>query len=440
MTTAGSADIVAEEQFNLKKWQKLLSFTYLSLLGLWLCGYVFLLLKIAFAQHLFFYSQDKELHYSDYVLWYVAGQIPLSDQRQHLYDPAVLVDFWNRLSSPARMDTAPVFQYPPFFALLFSPFALLPIELSYVIWTISSLAAGLAGLLAAVKQCNLLPTNRLPVFLLACATSYPSWISLRSGQLVWFYLFLFSGFYLTFLRRKEILAGLLLAILSTKPQYLIFMLIPAAIDRRWKIIASFAIFEFILLLASSLSFGLQNVIGYPSILFHQETSSRLIGVHPDEMVSVRLIFSLLLPQMIALPVSVLFMLSAVVLLCFFWVKILKTRRDLINWAMALTVTTSVVASAHSHAYDSLLLTLAAALTLKTTNLFEAATLYPKSLRIWHCAFIIYPLLGCGLFLLHEYHPITLVQSLSMITMNITILCCGFMQIKHLLSATPNQPQ
>lgn len=414
----------------LPRWQNLLSFTYLSFLGLWLIGYIVLLFKVAFAQRLFFYEVERNLHYSDYVLWYVAGQVALSDQKNHLYDPLVLVDYWNRLCAPARMDTAPAFQYPPYFALLFSPFSVMPIEYSFILWTIFSLACGLSGLWIICKKFGQLAADKLPLFLLACAAFYPSWVSFRTGQLVWFYLFLFCTFVYGFIAKREAIAGLTLSILSTKPQYLIFMAIPALVDRRWKILLWAALGEAALLLASTAMFGPSNVFGYPSILFHQETSSKVIGVHPDEMVSMRLVFSLLLPQKLALPVSVLFMFAALILVAAFWYFASK-KRELINWAFALTIATAVVSSAHSHVYDSLLLSLAAALTLQTLNLFQALKLEPTALRIWHATFILYPILGCILFMLHEWFPIPLFQSLSMIAMNTVILISGLIYANQL---------
>lgn len=306
----------------------------------------------------------------------------------------------------------------------------MPIDISFMVWTIFSLACGLSGLWLVCKKYGQLALDKLPLFLLACAAFYPSWVSFRTGQLVWFYLFLFAAFIYGFMGKKETIAGLALSVLSTKPQYLIFMMIPALIDRRWKILLWFALGEAALLLASTAMFSPANVIGYPSILFHQETSSKVIGVHPEEMVSMRLVFSLLLPQALALPVSVLFMFAALVLVAAFWFFASK-KKELSNWAFALTIATAVVSSAHSHIYDSLLLSLAAALTLKTMNLFQALKLEQKALRVWHVTFILYPLLGCVLFMLHEWFPVPLFQSLSMIAMNTIILLSGLVYANQL---------
>lgn len=104
---------------------------------------------------------------------------------------------------------APVCAYPLPFYLITAPFGLLPLGLSAGLWFALSLAAPLVFLLFADKRplAPLVPLAFYPLF---------HGIVLKTSSVVWVCIFAVAAYLL--LRRRFVLAALLAAVASTKPQ------------------------------------------------------------------------------------------------------------------------------------------------------------------------------------------------------------------------------
>lgn len=400
-----------------KKWQTVL--TALCMFGL---GTGLLLYAVVFAvtagKGEYFFSRTTGEPNSDYLFWYVAGLVTLSPERSHIYDSNVLLRFWNEVISPAHVTVGPPFVYPPYFALFFSPFAALPLPVSYTFWIVLTVIAGILAIRLILRSRQVFSRKQTFAFFMVALAIPASLVCVRIGQLSWFYLALGALFYYCFHSKRDLLAGVCLSLLSTKPHYFMFFAVPAVMDRRWKTLASLVVAELVLLVASCIVFGFETVISYPSVLMNKETTAAATA--PHRMISLRLIYTALLPPALALKASMITMLAAVLVVAAVWFFTVKRNLSR-QWSMAITVLCLLIASAHTHVYDALLLILPAAITLNTTSLFTAMRIKSWHERVWNCLLIAYALCASFVFF---FAPGLFLQDLSPYILGIHLILFG----------------
>ncbi len=183
----------------------------------------------------------------DYIQHYAASRLVLDGNSPEAYDPATIGSIEAQVAG-FRIELAPYFliwNYPPTFLLVVAPLSLLPYTLSLLLW-LSSTFALCAFIVSRIFRDHLTPM----IF-----TSFPAvfWTFLH-GQNSFFFASALGGG-LLLLESRPILAGLLLGILSCKPQ--LFLVIPFALlaGRRWIALASIAATTAVLVIASLLFFG-----------------------------------------------------------------------------------------------------------------------------------------------------------------------------------------
>jgi hypothetical protein len=416
---------------HLDKYRNLAAFGYICFLVLWLAGSLLLLARIAAANELLVSFHDQTLVFSDFVNCYWSGQLTMSNLRHEIYNATVQLDSFNRLIAPAHVDKVCVIQYPPMFFLFMAPMTVLPINLAFLAWCAVSIGLGIWGLSTILHDTGRYSMRQIALFLLAVCVFLPAWMTIRMGQLAWWVVALAAAFCLAWKRRRDVICGAILAISTVKPQYTPFLALPVLGAQRWKVLIAAAFFEAVLLGACILIYGLDNVVGYPSFLMHAESSSVYAGVHPEKMVSLRGLLSSFLPQSVVLPVSFV-ALAASLSLLWVWHAASKGDKQLLPWAMGLTVVFALVVNPHVHFYDCLLLSVAAGLTLPTVNLFAAVKLQPVSLRVWTSLLLLYPILSCGLFVYWDVFRQWSESSINPFAfLNLFLLLSGFYYFRSL---------
>lgn len=130
---------------------------------------------------------------------------------------------------------------PPFFTLLLLPSAWFDYSQSFLIWSVISLIATIAGILLTFKPYPGL-WNNLSLRLWALVgflLYFPTYANLRFGQVTSFLLLLTAGAWLASRKQKDFLAGLLLGIaVSIKAFYGLFF-IYFAVRKQWRLLISF---------------------------------------------------------------------------------------------------------------------------------------------------------------------------------------------------------
>jgi len=386
---------------------------YLCFIVLWSLGNVFLVAKEFVNGQQFFFVKNGMIYISDFVLLYEAGQLATSANHLSVYDPQVQLDWLNRFTHPAVFSQVfYIFQVPFMFPLL-STIGMLPIKLSYLLFTGSGLVAGIGTLVCLLRKFRKCSWRYTTAFVLAALATLPSYETIQMGQLSWLLVALLSGFFFfTWINPRSIWAGLMLALFSMKPHYALFFFAPLVATRKWMVLVWAAIWELVLLVIAALMIGWPNVLGYPSIIMKAASANEW----SERMVCCRAIFSLFLDQTMSsrtgfatMAIALLF--SAI--LSWRWLASLFGKGDgpdsevllqRVSWIMAINIILCLIASPHTYLHDWLLMTLSAALTIRICSLSELLAISPISNRIWTASLVLYPCISALFFVLWEFVP------------------------------------
>jgi hypothetical protein len=198
----------------------------------------------------------------DFSVYYAAGRSLLSG-RVDLY----ATDFANS----ATMD----YRYPPFFILLFAPFALLPFGASVFVWAGLMLTAMVASFRQIAEAARpLLATHRLSLVLtLGALLSVKYLLVALKPQNVHLFLVIavFASFFLL-LKNKLLPASFLMALVIAIKAFPVLLLPYFAIKRQWQFLGMTAGFVLMFLLMPTLYFGVDR-----NIDLHQEWFSKVVN-------------------------------------------------------------------------------------------------------------------------------------------------------------------
>lgn len=214
-------------------------------------GYALLVLAISLAgliglvatsQHLI--DRNGKPIGTDFSNVYAAGVLTLSGKAPDAYDP--------KLQHAAEIAVfegrdVPFFgwHYPPFFLMIAALLALMPYALALLCWLAVSLPAFLIAVHAIVP--------RRETWLVTAA--FPAvFVNVGHGQNAFFTAALLGGF-LTLLNRRPVIAGILLGLLSYKPQFGLLIPLVLLVTGRWTTMLSATATVAVLIGASTLLFG-----------------------------------------------------------------------------------------------------------------------------------------------------------------------------------------
>lgn len=331
------------------------------------------------------WQERKKQQFPDFLLFHIAPKIVTSGEGQKIYDFQTQLEYFNKYSTVEKTEKVMIMQSPPHFVLLLIPFSLLPLFLAIWLWRSLGIGASIFALTALAR--SLQYTSTLPVVatIFAYLSSYPGMIAFIIGQTTWLMAAAWAAFFLCFFQRKDIMAGFTLILIAIKLQYLPFFLLALLLSRRWKTIIVFSISMAVICCAAMLLLGWENVLLYPKILFHAETSPLAAGVWADMMINFRGLLSNFVPREFALVLSIFSMLAG---LPASYVLMRNQNTSSLMKASAASIFVLLVlpASAHTHFYDSALIVIPAALSIIISQ--AASTNLSK---VCMYALLIYPL-------------------------------------------------
>jgi hypothetical protein len=182
---------------------------------------------------------------TDFSNVYAAGVLTLSGKAPDAYDPAL-----QHAAEKAVFEGRDVpffgWHYPPFFLMVAALLALMPYGLALLCWLAVSLPAFMAAVYAIVpRRETLLATAAFPAV----------FVNIGHGQNGFFTAALLGGF-LTLLDRRPVLAGVLLGLLSYKPQFGILIPLVLLVTGRWTTILSAIATVATLVVTSTMLFGM----------------------------------------------------------------------------------------------------------------------------------------------------------------------------------------
>ena len=285
----------------------------------------------------------------DFLVFWAAAKMIAVAPAADLYELAKFRDFVSQLLG--RDWGFHPWPYPPGFVFIVAPFALMPYAWSYLAW----LAATFAAYLWAVLGREWLHIRGLAL-LLAPATL----VNVTVGQNGFLTAALFVGGF-RMMHRWPILAGVLLGLLTFKPQ--LGLLIPVALvaARRWTVFVSAALTTIALIAVSSLYFGVETWRAYLAFLPEFATVTRDVTTGlfayamPTPFMSARILG---LDVTAAYQVQAVFSAAAVAL-----VYLVFRKTDDLPLQLATIFTAVFLATPFAFAYDMTLLTVAVLLLL-----------------------------------------------------------------------------
>jgi alpha-1,2-mannosyltransferase len=190
-------------------------------------------------------------------------------------------------SSPGvAMPSGPV-PFPPIYAWLISPIALVPAPLAFAIWTAIN---AVAAIVLSCRAASYFPPERRLLAAGLVLGSTAVMFSLWFGQPQLILALAFGEVFIAFRKGRDLTAGLCLAVVIFKPQYLVLILLILLWKRRWNAIAGVVAGGLVILVASIVVAGPATFGAYIVSLIDSATASGgalLTAVAPDVMVNWR---------------------------------------------------------------------------------------------------------------------------------------------------------
>ncbi|MBS2011244.1 MAG: DUF2029 domain-containing protein [Cyanobacteria bacterium SZAS TMP-1] len=366
----------------------------------------------AFVGHTFTEQRKTaRLFYCDFAKYYVCGKIAASPDRLKAYDAKVQADYLvkDALGDPSAPEE--FIHYPPMDFPLMAPLATLPIEQCFLVFCLSGSLIFLTGTFflsraAAGAGAGFNSINALLFFWLAVFGSVPMLRAFALGQTSLFLAGITAVYIFAWMRKRSFLAGLALALTSIKPQYSVFLVVPALACRRYKLVLWAALCELVMVLAAVATIGPQNVINYPQIVLHAEQTANLAGGFVSEMVNVRGLLAIFMADSVAVKIAGGLSLIAWFYLASLWWKFgglqkgepTRARAHTVALLLATTVLYCLTFSPHTHLYDLVILSVVAPAATQSSIKSAWAGEEPRAEKLFSLLLLVYPAAG-WLFLL-----------------------------------------
>ena len=201
----------------------------------------------------------------------MAAKIVLDGRGAELYDFSLQMDYQRAALAPETIPGHP-FIWPPWVALFYAPWALVPQGPALVMWTASSLACLVTALLVMARAAPL--TGRhWPSALLLSLSFYPVLEGLMAGNNSLWSLPIFALMYRALRVGNDATAGALLGLQLYRPQLAVAPLVVFAAKRRWRILVGAAAVGVVCVLLSVLCIGERTPVEW---LVLAPTHNRLI--------------------------------------------------------------------------------------------------------------------------------------------------------------------
>lgn len=307
------------------------------------------------------------LKVQDFVRYYLSGQIAGSPDAYHVYDTDVQNHYFRALvfnTIGVITNEQLLTHYTPIVFPFCRALALLPISQAYIVFFIASALALASGLPLALNALAKRPWIFVVATLIATTCNSQAVIAIRMGQPSWLILALECFFYWSWIKQKNWVTGLSVALLFFKPHYALYFLTPIIVARRWPALIYCAATVAILLCLGGLLIGFDNVINYPNIILKNDGEIVWHGI-----VSLRYIANIFYPNAAAVKISLIVWLVGLAINLLLWSQEKKLKLDQ-TWLLCCTVLLCIFTSPHTYHYDLTMLGLLAVSLTATKPLYS----------------------------------------------------------------------
>ena len=322
-------------------------------------------LVFSFTWPFFKYGEPSPQHYfkNDFMFLYVLARIVTSPQYKQIYDADLQLAISNEILAPLHEDTPFCFPYPPYAFMFCAPLGFMPFHLAYRVHQIVTLLFGAGIFVWLYKKVTEWSAGQLLVLLQSALIAFPVFLGVTGGQYHLFFFALFALFFYGLASKKELPAGVGLALSSMKLQYAPMFGLILLMNRKWKAIGACFATLALLLVASGLWFGFDNIVNYPKILLFTETSKTLTGIYPENHICIRGLFLRIMPEKLAHTSTTLMYIGALAGCAWMWLKG-RGKGDLVfGWGLAIATLANLVFALHVQFQDCLYLALAIPFTI-----------------------------------------------------------------------------
>ncbi len=393
------------------------------------------------------------VQYHDFAKYYTAAKMLASSQGDKIYDLEYSNKIWREVSHEGESERPITMEFSPTYPLLLFSFGKLNISDAYPIWQalwISCGCIGLFSLLRSIHGASGMWVNFFRTFILFVATmaSLPEARGMVLGQPCWLILGFTSGFCSAFVAKRDIAAGIMLAISTVKFQYSPFLAVAALAGKRWKLLA-FAAVGFLLLSLGSMSLiGVDAFIHAPFAILKWDSMKELeVDINPQSMVNFRGVLSIFFGAESAMKCSIFIMIAGLMLTLKIWLDAVKIGTRAVPWALSFTVAAFLLFSAHVHMYECVVLSICPALTFPTFDPVRLLAVRMWSMRLWICLLVSYPLLIWVVFFLDvkvlHFNPIgtnlSVLTVLALNLVNVALLVLAAVNLYKTREACESKP-
>jgi hypothetical protein len=335
-------------------------------------GLFVLLLIVPLGVHLFLRyragGRFADLLPIDFIYFYGIGRLVNEHPSSQFYDLSLQTKVFNEIYQlhGRFWGGSP---YPPLVGRIFSLFARLNIAQAYYLWLVTSLILYLTGIIAALRA--VFPRDHEKRSLFICfSLAFPAFLSftLMVGQISSIAIFSVGLAIYEERHSRHFSSGLALSILSYKPTLLVVLLPMLVLTRRFRALAGFFSGVLIWILFSTVLSGVAIWPAYARFLFSFAGRAGINGQSLIDRTEYIDLFSLSYIVRGGRSPLGLVLLAAVVISAAVWLGVLFWKsaslgesHQLLVWAAALTST--LLLNLYVPIYDSVLVTVAIALTL-----------------------------------------------------------------------------
>lgn len=177
---------------------------------------------------------------ADLVTYYSAAKLVVSGHGASIYNFAAINRTGSHIIYPFRPPLGGVgpFLYPPWFALVVAPLALVPYGIAYGVWFVVNISLAVCALLALARFAGL-RALQAALFVLLGLSCLPIFAALGQGQVSVLILALLVSVLWALRAGHDVAAGSLLALALIKPQYALPVAAVLLLQRRWRGCATF---------------------------------------------------------------------------------------------------------------------------------------------------------------------------------------------------------
>jgi hypothetical protein len=376
----------------MKKHKKLIQLTALVVLVSWQSILLVICVQDSLQQkHYVWLREDKMVCITDYTRYHAAGQMARSVDAAKIYIVPAHYAYINKLIAPFVIEHESAINFPPPTIALMSVMSLLPFRLAYQTFTFGSFFFAASAMFYFLFRTRAWSAIDSTIFCLAVGGSFSVFLTVQVGQWASILVAIYCIYFSSSLSKNEILAGIMLGILTIKPQYALPQVAIVVVQKRYLSLLCAGVTAVALNLWAVKLIGLQNCLSYPSVVSQLSRMKDVGSVGPAHA-SLRGLLSNIIESGLASDISTILLGIA---LFSFAILLWKFRRGIAQkqtFVFAVAVIIAMIFSPSSLNYDITLMCLPALLTLSTVNPLEALQLKSLALRYWHIVFMAYPLI------------------------------------------------